>query len=95
MNYEYRKNAEAYKKFNARELFGLPADVELLFNNIYVRVYKSHEHDGYFSCSLAVPNSQDDDGYVLEFEFNSASLDDELDSLDEEVGSSFELVTVH
>ena len=76
MKYKYEETCESSKLLYAKDLHGLPKDIELLFNNVHVRFYKSHEFDGYFFCTLAVPSFPDEDGYVSELEFLSP-MDDE------------------
>lgn len=79
MGYEYRSEAIASKKFSAKQMAGTPRDLELDFDNIHVRVYKSGEQAGYFRCALAVPAHQDDEGYVLEVDFSDPFKAQELD----------------
>lgn len=61
----------------AKELDGIPADISLLFNNVHIRFYKSHELNGFFYCTFAVPAFKDDEGYVLELDFVSSQVTEE------------------
>lgn len=90
MRYEYKREAAASKRFGAKQLSGLPKDIELDFDNVHVRVYKSENQAGYFSCSLAIPAHEDDEGYVLEYDFSDPIKTRELDNPQEELIPSFE-----
>lgn len=82
MKYEYNMDANATKLLYAKDLPGLPSDISLSFNNVYVRFYKSAELTSYFHCKLAIPAFKDDEGYVLEREFSHVTEnDEESDSL--------------
>lgn len=81
MRYQYREKENASKLLYAKDLSGLPSDISLAFNNAYVRFYKSQEMKGFFYCTLAIPTFSDDEGYVLEIEFNEVVLsEDDIDS---------------
>ncbi|WP_404299080.1 hypothetical protein [Halomonas sp.] len=80
MRYEYISAAYASKLFYAKEVPGLPEDVEIDFNNVYVRAYKSENNPGYFGCSLAIPKHKDCDGYVLEINFSDLNNSIENDN---------------
>lgn len=80
MRYEYRRDAAASKLFNAKQLSGLPGDIELGFDTIHVRVYKSEEQPGFFHCTLAIPAHKDAEGYVLEIDFNDPIRSRRLDN---------------
>lgn len=82
MKYEYSMDAKASKLLLAKDMLGLPSDISLSFNNVYVRFYKSSEMNGYFYCKLAIPAFQDDEGYVFEREFCAITEDDEDDDID-------------
>lgn len=88
MKYEYRREAAASSTLNAKQLPGLPHDIELDFNHVHVRVHKSEWHDGYFSCSIAIPAHKDDEGYVLELDILDPTRPDEVDKLQEDTAPS-------
>lgn len=90
MRYQYRLEADSSRKYSAKQMTGTPRDLELYFDNVHVRVYKSHEVTGYFRCSLAVPAFEDDEGYVREFEFCDPLQTYELEHSHEESIPSFE-----
>jgi hypothetical protein len=90
MRYEYRIEADASKKFSAKQMAGTPKDLELDFDNVHVRVYKSDEQTGYFRCTLAVPAHEDDEGYVREFDFSDPIKARELENPREEIIPPFE-----
>lgn len=90
MNIKYTREASSSKKFNARKLSGLPSTVSLKFDTIYIRVYKSEVNRGYFSCTVAIPAYQDNEGYVLEYGFADHIRSPELDSPTEDSEPSFE-----
>lgn len=76
----YEIDANASKLLYAKDLPGIPSDISLSFNNVYVRFYKSPEMNGYFYCTLAVPAFKDDDGYVREREFSQETEnEDDID----------------
>ena len=79
MKYKYEQTCESSKLIYAKDLQGVPKDIELLFNSAHVRFYRSNEYDGYFVCTLAVPAFTDEDGYVRELEFFSPTDDDGLE----------------
>ncbi len=90
MRYEYRYEACASRKFSAKQMAGSPKSLELDFDNVHVRVYKSDEHPGYFRCSLAVPSQKDDEGFVREFDFSDLIKALELENPREEIISPFQ-----
>jgi hypothetical protein len=77
MRHEYRLKESAAKLLRAKDLRGLPGDITLSFSNAYVRFYKSRGFNGFFYCTLAVPSLLDDEGYVLELEFDQEQPSDE------------------
>ena len=90
MKYEYHRDADGSRKFSAKQMAGTPRDLELDFDNVHVRVYKSDEQKGYFRCSLAIPAHEDDEGYVWEANFSDPIKAAALDSPREEVVPPFE-----
>lgn len=74
----------AYRSLKTNDIPGLPADISLHFDRLHIRFYKSQEHNGYFACTLAIPDIKDEDGFAFERSFSSsqASEDDE-DFLDD------------
>lgn len=90
MRYEYRSEACASRTFSAKEMAGSPKALELDFDIVHVRVYKSDEDAGYFRCSLAVPSQEDDEGYVREFDFSDPVKAREMDNPSEEIIPSFQ-----
>lgn len=101
MKYKYRTKENASKLLYAKNLPSLPSDISLAFIRAYIRFYKSREISGFFFCTFAVPAFKDDDGYVIEREFNDESgydlskylvpcNDSDLDSLSKVVSCYFE-----
>lgn len=89
MRYKYRVNAESSKSIQAKQVAGLPADIDLKFSQAYLRFYKSEEDKGFFRCSLAIPAHQDDEGYVLELDFHDPIRAKQLDNPREPDAPSF------
>ena len=77
MTYKYEHACESSKLLYAKDLSGLPKDIELLFNNVHVRFYKSRDMKGDIFCTLANPTFPDGDGYVRELEFSASTHDEE------------------
>lgn len=96
----------AYRALKVKDIPGLPDDISLRFDRVHIRFYKSQEHNGYFTCTMALPDVKDEDGDVYEWGFSSsqASEEDEdfleehevplndhtIDSLPKAVSCSFE-----
>ncbi|WP_153116845.1 hypothetical protein [Rhodocyclus tenuis] len=59
-----------------KKIQGLPKDVLLKFSNLHIRFYKSAKFPGYFWCGLAIPKLKDDEGYVLELQFDPIHSDE-------------------
>lgn len=90
MRFEYRFEACASRKFSAKQMAGSPKNLELDFDNLDVRVYKSNEDPGYFRCSLAVPSQEDDEGYIQEFDFSDSVKAREMVNPSEDIIPSFQ-----
>ena len=73
MKYEYKQNSIGSQKINAKKILEKSKYV-FKFNDFYLRLYKSTSEQNYFSCSLAIPNFKDDQGYALEIDFNYGKL---------------------
>ncbi|MHB1301486.1 MAG: hypothetical protein ACYCY8_11550 [Burkholderiales bacterium] len=56
----------AYRALKTKDIPGLPADISLLFERVQIRFYKSQEHSGCFTCTMAIPDIKDEDGVIFE-----------------------------
>lgn len=77
MKYKYETEADSTKLLFAKQIRGLPSDINLAFSNIQIRFYKSEEDNGFFLCRLAIPTFKDEDGYVREFDFSENCSEEE------------------
>ena len=67
-----------------KDIPGLPDDISLLFERVHVRFYKSEEHNGYFACTMVIPDLKDEDGFVVEQGFSSSQASEEDEGFLEE-----------